>query len=93
MTNGRLNIDAVLLDNSPVAKHIANCLKCSDHPGIRELCVSFYTLLFVENDSDDQELTFFRERMIRKVQQAISDITLECTRATPQPQMKIAWLI
>lgn len=72
-----LNIDAVLLDNSPVATHIANCPDCKRDVGIRELCVSFYTLLFVpRDDNKSHELT--QEQMIRAVQMAISEITKKC---------------
>lgn len=78
-TNVSLNFDAVLLDNSPVAAHVANCSKCNASPAIRDLCVSFYTLLFAPNDNT--ELKTFHERMIRKVQTVISDITKSCENA------------
>ena len=73
-----LNFNSVMLDNSPVATHIANCVKCTRNPVIRELALSFFTLLFAPIDAE--YLEFDQEKMIRHVQLVIADITKECTK-------------
>lgn len=73
----QLNFNAVLLDNTPVATHLAKCAKCRINPAIRQMCTIFYSLLFAPIDAE--ELAFDHERMIREVQTGISKITGECT--------------
>ena len=72
----QLNFDAVIQDNSPVAKHLVRCAKCVNSAVIRDLCVSFCTLIFAP--VDDESLKFEHERTIRHVQQAMSKIIKEC---------------